>query len=126
MKAIHFQIDNITALSYLVKMRETKNKYLIELAKEIWKYLLHRGITIIAEYLPSSMNLGTDWQSRKSKDHSEWKILPQVFQIICQIKGKPEMDLFAFRLLVLHGTLHGNQIHTVSQGTDAMHQIWSN
>ena len=34
-KAIHFKIDNTTALSYLVKMGGTKNKYLIELAKEI-------------------------------------------------------------------------------------------
>ena len=74
---------------------ETKNKYLIELAKEIWKYLLHHGITIVAEYLPSSMNMEADWQSRNSKDHSEWKLCPQVFQGICQSKGKPEMDLFA-------------------------------
>ena len=39
---------------------ETENKYLIELAKEIWKYLLHHGITIIAEYLQSSMNVEAD------------------------------------------------------------------
>ena len=79
-------------------MEEIKNKYLIELAKEIWKHLLHYGITITAEYLRSSMNEEADWQSRNSKDHSEWKLLPQVFQRICQIKGKPEMDLFASRL----------------------------
>ena len=56
------------------------------------------GITITAEYLPSSMDVEADWQSINSKDHSEWKLLPQVFQRICQIKGKPEMDLFASRL----------------------------
>ena len=77
---------------------ETKNKYLIELAKEIWKYLLHHGITITEEYLPSSMNVEADWQSRNSKVHSEGKHLPRVFQRIFQIKRKPEMDLFAFRL----------------------------
>ena len=48
MKAIHFQIDNTIALSYLVKMGRSTNKYLIKLAKEIWKYLLHHGITITA------------------------------------------------------------------------------
>ena len=98
MKAIYFQIDNTAALSYLLKMGGTKNKYLIELAKEIWNYLLHHEITITAEYLPSSMNVEADWQSRNSKDHSEWKLLPQLFQTICHIKGKPEMDLFASRL----------------------------
>ena len=98
MKAIHFQIDNTTILSYVVKIGRTKNKYLMELPKEIWKYLLHHGITITAEYLPSSMDVEADWPSINSKDHSEWKLLPQVFQRIYQIKGKPEMDLFASRL----------------------------
>ena len=98
MKAIHFQIGSTTALSYLVKIGGTTNKDLIKLAKEICKYLLHHGITITAKYLPSSMNVEADWQSRNSKDHSEWKLLLQVFQRICQIKGKPEMDLFASRL----------------------------
>ena len=51
MKAIHFQIDNTTALSYLVKMMEAKRKYLIELAKEIWKYLQHHATTVTVEYL---------------------------------------------------------------------------
>ena len=64
MKAIHFQIDNTTALSYLVIMGGTKNKYLVELAKEIWRYLLHHGITITEEYLPSSMKVEADWHSR--------------------------------------------------------------
>ena len=76
----------------------TRSNYLIELAKEIWKYLIHNGITITAEYLPSSMNMEADWPLRNSKDHSELKVLPQVFQRICQIKGKPEMDLSASRL----------------------------
>ena len=40
MKAIHLQIDNTTTLSYLGEIGGTKNKYLTELAKKIWKYLL--------------------------------------------------------------------------------------
>ena len=116
MKAIHFQIDNTTALSYLGEIGGTKNMYLIELAKKIWKYLLHHGTTITADYLPSSMNVEADWQSRNSKDHSEWKLLRQVFQRICQIKGKTEMDLFASRLPAqFHNILHVNQAHTVRE-----------
>ena len=64
MKTIHFQKDNTTALSYLVKMGGPKNKYLLELAKEVWKYLLHHRITITAEYLSSSINMEVDWWSR--------------------------------------------------------------
>ena len=123
MKAIHCQTDNTADLAYLVKMGETKNKYLIELAKEIWKYLLHHGITITAEYLPSSMNVEADWQSRNAKDNSELKILIQVFQRICQIKGKPEMDLFASRLSAQVPQYLAWKPDPYSQGTDAMQQI---
>ena len=35
---------------------------------------------ITAEYLPSSVNVDSDWQSRNRKEHSEWKLLAQVFQ----------------------------------------------
>ena len=123
MKAIHCQTDNTTDLAYLVKMGGTKNKYLIELAKEIWKYLLHHGITITAEYLPSSMNVEADWQSRNAKDNSELKILIQVFQRISQIKGKPEMDLFASRLSAQVPQYLAWKPDPYSQGTDAMQQI---
>ena len=40
--------------------RGTKNKYLIELANEIWKYLLLHRITSTAKYLPCSMNMEED------------------------------------------------------------------
>ena len=68
------------------------------ISKKNWKYFLHHGITITGEYLPSSMNVEADWQSRNSGDHLEWKFPPQIFQRICQIKGRPEIDLFAPRL----------------------------
>ena len=131
MKVIHFQIDNTTTLSYLAKMGVrgggrggwVKNKYLIESPKEIWKYLLHHGITITAEYPPSSMNVGADWQSRNSEDHSEWKLLPQVFQKICQIKGKTEVDLFASRLSVQLPRYIAWKPDPYSQGKDAKQQI---
>ena len=94
MKAIHFQIDNTTALSYLVKMMEAKRKYLIELAKEIWKYLQHHATTVTVEYLQSSINLEAGWQSRNSKDHPEWKFLPQIFQRIFQNNERADMFYF--------------------------------
>ena len=47
-KAIHLQVDNIVALTYLTKMGGTQNLKMVELAKEIW------GITITAEYLQAN------------------------------------------------------------------------
>ena len=35
---------------------------------------------------------------KEPRDSSEWKLLPQIFNQICQIKETPEIDLFASRL----------------------------
>ena len=45
-----------------LKMGGTKNKHLMELEKEIWKYLLNHGIAITAKYFSISMNMEADWQ----------------------------------------------------------------
>ena len=74
-KAIHFQIDNKAALSYLLKMGGTKNENMIRLSKEIWHYLLNHNMAITAEYLPSVLNTVADRESRKKPDSSEW-LLP--------------------------------------------------
>ena len=59
-KAIHLQVDNVVALTYLKKMGGSQNLKMVELAKEIWEYLLKWEITITAEYLPSKLNLTAD------------------------------------------------------------------
>ena len=96
--AIHIQTDNATALSYLLKMGGTTEKTLVDLSKDIWKYLILKQITITAEYLPGILNTRAKWQSRHSKDFSEWKLSPIVFQHICQKIEMPVIDLFASRL----------------------------
>ena len=77
-------MDNIVAFSYLVKMGGTRNQLLVQISKEIWEYLLDKGITITAEYLPEALNKGADMQSRTVKDSSEWKLNSVVFQNLCK------------------------------------------
>jgi len=93
-KSIHFQIDNTTAIRYLAKMGGTHNSVLLKLSKEIWKFLLERGITITTEYLPSKLNVIADRESRARIDSSEWKMCPKVFSQVCQKLGTPQIDLF--------------------------------
>ena len=59
--AIHLQIDNMTALPYLVKLGGNRSPELLQIAKEIWDYLLANGLAVTAEYLPSSLNIQADW-----------------------------------------------------------------
>ena len=76
----------------------SKNQELTAISKEIWQYLLKRKITITAEYLPGSMNVEADRESRQTKDSGEGKLNPTIFMKLCQIRGTPEVDLFASRL----------------------------
>jgi len=73
-------MDNIVALSYLVKMGGTQSEALSSLSKEIWDFLLTKQITITAEYLPGILNVEADAQSRSVKDSSEWKLKTEIFQ----------------------------------------------
>ena len=70
-KPIHLQIDNVTALSLSMKMGGTKSAELNKISKKILEYLIENGITLTAEYLPSSQNIQTDWELRHSEDLSE-------------------------------------------------------
>ena len=85
--AIHFQIENTTALKYLTKMGGVKSLEMIKLSKDIWDYLLSHGITITTEYLPSKLNIIADKESREKVDSSEWKPNRRLFQGLVQLIG---------------------------------------
>ena len=94
-KAIPLQVDNIVALTCLMKIGGTQNIKMVELDKETWEYLLKWGIAITIEYLPSELNVTADWESRNSLDSSEWMLSHKIFQKVCQIRGSPDLDLLA-------------------------------
>ena len=97
-KAIHLQVDNMVAFRYLLKMWGIQNLKLVQLAKEIWNHLLQCGTLLLHSYLPRKLNVTANWESRNNSDSSEWKLAPQSFQRIYQLRGTPEIDLFASRL----------------------------
>ena len=60
LKLIHSQMDNIVDLSHKVKTEKTHSKILSDISKEIWEYLVLKGITITVEY---HLNEKADFQS---------------------------------------------------------------
>jgi len=100
LKRVHFQVDNITALTYLVKMGEPKE--MVAIAKDI--FAISREIMITAEYLTGRLNVKADQASRHFQDSSEWLLSPQMFRGICRKLGIPAVDLFASRACQLHCT----------------------
>ena len=101
----------------------TGNQMLLKLIKEIWQYLLKKQIRIIAEYLPSSLNVEVDWQSQNSRDPSEWKLCPKVFQQFCQWRKTLKVDLFVSKLSHQLSKYIAWKSDLFSQGTDTLQQI---
>ena len=96
--AVHFQIDNTNALLYLVKNGRNSEPNVAEIKR--------RNLAVSLETpdhnywrIPSNfLNVEADWQSRNSREASEWKLWPKVFQELCQRRGMPKIDLFVSRL----------------------------
>ena len=60
LKSDHFQIDNMSALSYLMKIGGTQNKEMTAISKEIWEFALSKEIMLTAEYMPGRLNVRAD------------------------------------------------------------------
>ena len=69
--SIQVRMDNMVALSYLMKMRGTQIQELVTTSKEIWNYLLLHKITITVEYLPGVLNVEANRESRDLEDSNE-------------------------------------------------------
>ncbi len=89
--------DNTTTVAYLNHMGGTKLKC-NRLAHQIWLWCEKNCNWIVAAHIPGVINVTADRQSRTSWDNMEWQLCPGKFRDICQVLGKPDIDLFATRL----------------------------
>lgn len=67
-KTVHLQMDNITALTYLLKWRGTKSSELKRIAQKIWEFLISKSIIITAKYIPRLLNILANWESHHVQD----------------------------------------------------------
>ena len=82
----------------------TRSKDLLDIAKELWGYLIHNHYSlithyspqIIVEYLPSALNYQADWESRNY--FLDWKSDQKFFSQTLKVQGAPQIDRFASRL----------------------------
>ena len=106
-------------------MGRTQNKSLTLLSKEIWEYLIAKGMAITADYLPGSLNKEADFQSRTVKDSIEWKLNPDIFQMICKQRETPDVDLFASRDSHHVPVYMGWKLDSICKGRDAFQSSWT-
>ena len=90
-------------------MGGTHSQELLQIAKEIWDYLLANWIAVTTEYLPSNLNIQADWQSGNHRVSSDWKLNPKIFSQIEKIRAIPQIDRFA-------SWLNHPKIHVMAPG----------
>ena len=67
----------------------------------LWRMLTwctQKQVTLKARHIPGWLNVVADKVSRLGQTiQTEWSLLPEVFQIICNRWNRPQIDLFATR-----------------------------
>ena len=122
---IALQIDNTTAVAYLVKEGGTQSKALCELAAKILNFAEEHRINLRPSYLPGLLNTEADALSRQ-KDTSDWMLEPAIARRIFRQFGRPLIDLFASRRSKQVSKYFTSDRHDLGAlGTDALHQNWN-
>jgi hypothetical protein len=94
---IALKLDNTCAIHYINNQGGTV-ECLNDLAKDMWLWCKSRKLTITASHIPGVDNKLADFNSRNFKDNTEWSLKKEVFNLIINHFGKPDVDLFASRL----------------------------
>ena len=94
-KVICLKIDNSTAVAYLNNKGGTHSHQLLQLTLEIWHWCETKRLYLLAQHVPGKNNVVADEESRKMRDHNDWKIDSTVIR---QFIKKCQIDLFASRL----------------------------
>ena len=77
--------DNAAAISYINHMGGTKSARSNDIAREIWDWVLGKGIWISANHILGQENTEADQMSRTFTDHTEWMLSDEIFKKIWDI-----------------------------------------
>ena len=97
-KTVLIATDNTTVVSYINKEGGMRSGPLCALLWRIITWCTKRQVTLRARHIPGRLNVVADKLSRLGQTiQSEWSLLPEVFQAICDRWHWPQIDLFATR-----------------------------
>jgi hypothetical protein len=95
---IRFELDNLTAVTYINQMGRSKSIACDTVAKKIWEWCCYRDLWLTALHIPGSTNVIADSLSRKYPSDHEWMLNPLIFRKICELFSPISIDLFASKL----------------------------
>ena len=91
--------DNTTVVSYINKEGGMRSGTLCALLWRILTWCTRNQVTLKARHIPGRLNVVADKLSRLGQTiQTEWSLLPEVFQTICNRWRRPQIELFATRL----------------------------
>ncbi len=88
-------LDSMSVVSYINHQGGLSSKRLCLLAKRLLEWAQLHLCSLRAAHIPGKFNQGADELSRSNVPSEEWTFHPQMVQIIWDIFGEAEVDLFA-------------------------------
>ena len=76
---VKLNIDNTTAVAYIVHMGGSKAQSCNDLAKELWEWCIARNIWVSVAHLLGIQNVVADRKSRVFQDKTEWMLDENIF-----------------------------------------------
>lgn len=92
---VKLRLDNTTTVSNINNQGATRSPQLLSLTLDRWNWCLRHNIYLKAEYLPGTLNVHADRESKIFSDSSDSRIRPQLIRLFLKDR---EIDLFASRL----------------------------
>ena len=96
-KHVRLKLDNTTAIACINKFGSSKER-LLQLTTEIFAWARERHLRLSAIHIPGVLNVRADRESRTHNHDIEWQLDCHIFQILCQVFGTPDVDVFASRI----------------------------
>ena len=97
-KIVLVATDNTTVVAYINKEGGMRSGPLCALLWRILTWCTNHQVTLKARHIPGHLNVIADMLSRLGQTiQTEWSVLPEVFQRLCEKWHRPQIDLFATR-----------------------------
>ncbi|CAM4657101.1 unnamed protein product [Leuciscus chuanchicus] len=87
--------DNMSVVSYINRQGGLRSRSLHKLAERLLLWAHHNLRSLRASHVPGCQNVGPDMLSRDNVPPGEWSLHPQIAQLLWDIFGRADVDLFA-------------------------------
>ncbi|KAI5086595.1 NACHT, LRR and PYD domains-containing protein 12-like, partial [Silurus meridionalis] len=115
--------DNTAVVSYINHQGGLRSRPLYKLARAVLLWSQDRFLSLRAIYIPGRLNVRADALSRQGPRPGEWRLHPEVVELVWRRFYRAQVDLFATQE-TSHCPLWFSLSHPAPLGLDAMVQSW--